>query len=446
MSIFSKFFKKRTTVLVNGELTVIFKSGDTVIFHEATMDDYNVIQDMNDDEVIVFYYTKLEEQRLKSLQEGKKKSVQDVIQIKEAEKQVKLEKKEDTVREIALVKEVRDNFPLLTKTGDFAEHSGAVYLIVDGKELPLSIPATLLKRFVYLAQKIEANNSDALDEYVALKNFWMWLSLNPVAENREKLYDFVTRNGLKINSHGLFFAYRMILATNKGNSMMSKELVTMISDFYLKIKKAKKGPNSFNLVKDSEGDYGYRHIDKGVDDVTVIGNVGTLYFSLADAQEQMFTDNYTRTFDIRIGREVSQDASKCDFDSNVSFSRGLHNGSVNYGLFNGFGDTPVLTLINPMKVCAVPAADVLRSTAYLPVAIITEKTSADVLRSGDTLSIADEYYIDSVKELKQLLKDHTPQELHEQNILADLSNDTITLIANSVENIEETLKERVITA
>lgn len=446
MSIFSKFFKKRTTVLVNGELTVIFKSGDTVIFHEATMDDYNVIQDMNDDEVIVFYYTKLEEQKLKSLQEGKKKSVQDVIQIKEAEKQVKLEKKEDTVREIALVKEVRDNFPLLTKTGDFAEHSGAVYLIVDGKELPLSIPATLLKRFVYLAQKIEANNSDALDEYVALKNFWMWLSLNPVAENREKLYDFVTRNGLKINSHGLFFAYRMILATNKGNSMMSKELVTMISDFYLKIKKAKKGPNSFNLVKDSEGDYGYRHIDKGVDDVTVIGNVGTLYFSLADAQEQMFTDNYTRTFDIRIGREVSQDASKCDFDSNVSFSRGLHNGSVNYGLFNGFGDTPVLTLINPMKVCAVPAADVLRSTAYLPVAIITEKTSADVLRSGDTLSIADEYYIDSVKELKQLLKDHTPQELHEQNILADLSNDTITLIANSVENIEETLKERVITA
>lgn len=450
MGLFDKWFKKRTSILVNGNLTVTFIDGSQVIFHEATKKMYDLVSDksFSDDDIVKYYYEILEENRIKNLtniMSIAKKTVNDIIQVKEAEKQVKVEKAEEVKKEVALVKEVEGKFPLLTGTGDFSEKDGSLYMQVDGKQIPLSLPNALLKRFVDLAQKIEGNNEDALEEYMALKNFWMWLSLNPKADNRERLYDFITRNDLKINKYGLFFAYRTIVATDKGASSMDKAMITAISDFYLKIKKAKKGPGSFNLYMNDTNEYSYAHKDKA-NDGTLIGNIADLYAGLADAQEQMFTDNYTHTFDIRIGREVSQDPNKCNFNSSVTFSRGLHNGSVNYGLYNGFGDTPILTLINPMKVCAVPTEDVLRSTAYLPVSIITEKTATDVLKDSHTLDIADEYYTDSVKELKRLIKEHTPKELKVHQIMGDLSQDALNLIANSVENIEETLQKRVIKA
>lgn len=448
MGLFSKWFRKTRTILVNGDLTVTLKNGSSIIFHNATRSMYDKVTDMTDEgDIITYYYTILdaqaEEARLARERNETSRTIHEVIVAKESQKQEKAKEREEIQQEINLVKEVKESFPTLTATGDFQEEGGAVYMLSDDKRIPLSIPNSILSKFVSLIKKVEQNQEDSFEEYTALKNFWMWLSLNPVATNRERLYDFITRNGLKINRHGLFFAYRMILSRNGSNSG-TKEEVQAISDAYLKIKKAKKGPRNFELIYD-EGVYSYQKANTLHDNQTLIGNIADLYEDLSSRQEGMFTDNYTQSFDIRIGREVSQDPSRCDFDSSVTFSRGLHNGSVNYGLYNGFGDTPVLTLINPRNVCAVPSQDVLRSTAYLPVSIIKDtKEAKEVLREGSTLNIADEYYTDSVKQLKELVRNNTPLELKTHEIIGDLSEEALNLIANSVENIEETLSKRTV--
>lgn len=87
-------------------------------------------------------------------------------------------------------------------------------------------------------------------------------------------------------------------------------------------------------------------------------------------EEGVYTDRYSHTFRIKIGEIVTLDINKCDSNSNVECSRGLHVAGRTWLERNYFGDMGVVCLVNPADVVAVPKVSdygKLRTCAYLPI-------------------------------------------------------------------------------
>lgn len=84
----------------------------------------------------------------------------------------------------------------------------------------------------------------------------------------------------------------------------------------------------------------------------------------------VYTDEYSHSFKIKIGEMVTMDRKKCDSDSSVTCSKGLHLGGREWLERNYFGDTGIVCLCNPASVTAVPKDSYygkLRTCAYLPI-------------------------------------------------------------------------------
>ena len=99
-------------------------------------------------------------------------------------------------------------------------------------------------------------------------------------------------------------------------------------------------------------------------------------------EEGIYTDHHSHTFKIKIGEMVTMSREKCDCDSSVSCSRGLHASSVGWLKQNYYGNTGLACLINPADVVAVPHIDnygKLRTCAYLPIEVIKYDENEDVI-------------------------------------------------------------------
>ena len=99
-------------------------------------------------------------------------------------------------------------------------------------------------------------------------------------------------------------------------------------------------------------------------------------------EEGVYTDYHSHTFKIKIGEMVTMPREKCNCDSNVSCSKGLHIGGKGWLKRNYFGNTGVACLINPADVVAVPHIDdygKLRTCAYLPIEVIKYDENDDVI-------------------------------------------------------------------
>ena len=100
------------------------------------------------------------------------------------------------------------------------------------------------------------------------------------------------------------------------------------------------------------------------------------------SEEGVYTDHHSHTFKIRIGEMVTMPREKCDCDSNVSCSRGLHIGGKGWLKRNYYGNIGLACLINPADVVAVPKIDnygKLRTCAYLPIEVIKYNEHDDVI-------------------------------------------------------------------
>ena len=99
-------------------------------------------------------------------------------------------------------------------------------------------------------------------------------------------------------------------------------------------------------------------------------------------EEGVYTDHHSHTFKIKIGEMVTMPREKCDCDSSVSCSRGLHCSSVGWLKRNYFGNTGLACLVDPSQVVAVPKVDdygKLRTCAYLPIKVIKYNENDDVI-------------------------------------------------------------------
>lgn len=456
---FGLFKKKRKNILSNNTLTVTLISGSQLVFNNATRSQFDFCDNTeNDDESIVEYYYSLQCQKEEINRTKQTSSISQIIYKKEEKKAEEQKNEVKAKAEIVEANTIKQSYPLLVESGDFTERDGALYM----NKIPLSVPKLLVNKFLQLIIRVNNNDAAALDEYCALKNFWMWTSLCPSAESRESMFKYMANNSLKINKYGFFFAYRKVVSVGpdmsvsykqapKVSTTPDKELSEFISNTHMKIKGWKKNPKNFVVWRVND-EYKYYSVDKDDIEGTCIGNLNILYLGLSEQvvealndtiAVQTYTDQNSHSMDIRIGKETSINPANCDWNVNNECSRGLHiSGSKDYGC----GDTPILVLVNPMKVVACPYNDghKMRVWAYLPVAVVKENERGTIADNLDTLELGTEYYENGIKELNDKLKNNTPQELIQHKYLSNLSPEALKIIAKETENIAITIKNRVI--
>lgn len=242
-----------------------------------------------------------------------------------------------------LLKEVeKAKFDAFKDFPDLEIKNGSVYL----KGLDFVLPDTFLNVI-----KEERN----VQPYI---NFMYHVAANPNGNIRNSIFDWIHSKGFKITENGYIYAVRWVVKVDE-----ISELTKFVHAEYVKKKLQKKSPKNYSVWE-----HGYKEDCIGTqynivenwkiatekfqnENYVVVGNLFDLYNT---KQELKFTDNHTKTFDIRLGNVVSMDRKDCNENDAECHSSGLHCLSINYALSHSFGDQLVGILISPTDVCSNP--------------------------------------------------------------------------------------------
>jgi len=457
--------------LVNDTLTVVMANGDIFSKPGATEQDYFTVS---------LAQTKSDILKVVMTPEVANQRIADDAELK---------------RKQALLKGIK----LLEDFEDFIVEDNVVYLAGTSR----SLPQLLVEKFIEIVHRVgeqmadertfeETLNQD--EEYLAHKRFFMWCCLNPRAEVANELYRFLTDNSFKITKQGFFVALRNVVTLHG-----SPELVHFVSNTYNKVKAVwKKSPDKYTVfLKDGEyilvhedeltktetrtsttcpdclGDGGWDVIDDtedndwfdcpecdGTGEVeeytydevwTVnhgekIGGLTELYLDLPNRAENRFTDDWTKTFDIRIGRTVSMPMSECNWSTQDCAAAGLHF-TADQIHYVGCGDQSVLVLINPMKVVGI-GQHKGRCYEYLPIMTVAREEATSILHdlSFDTLELDESYAVRELEGLADKVQEGFIYEAakHQFN-LPQISSTEIKSIVNSLESMKFEISKRIVT-
>ena len=453
--------------LSNDTLTVVLTDGSVLSKPGATEDDYHAV--------------------------GNARSVHEVHAIL-ASREV-LEDVQKVRAEEARIKALQQGIELLGCLNDFRVEGTSVYLTGTSR----SMPQILVEEFIRVVDRVADEPSQEVfsdqlnqdDEYVALKNFFMWCCLNPRAEVAHELYRFLSENSFRITRQGFVVALRNVVTLHG-----SPELVHFVSNTYNKVKAVwKKNPNEYTVFLEN-GEYKLVHDDKlfetktftsticpdcdgegvvydydeddyihcencnGTGEVeeyeyteTVyvehgekIGNLVELYLDLPNREENRFTDDWTKTFDIRIGQVTSMPMEECNWSTQDCAAAGLHF-TADQIHYVGCGDQSVIVLINPMKVVGI-GQHKGRCYEYLPIMTVPREEATRILHDGmfDTIQLDEEYAIRELESLAEKAKEGFAAESkkYEFNMPA-ISATEITNIVNSLSEMKASISKRVST-
>jgi len=457
-----------TMKLVNDTLTVVLADGNIISKPGATEYDYFAVQAARD-----IY------------------EIHAIVSSQEVKQSV-----EDMKAEAARIKALQKGIQFLGDLPDFEVKGQSVYLAGTSR----SMPQLLVEKFIEIVDRVgqqfaddrtfeETLNED--DDYMAHKNFFMWCCLNPRAEVANELYRFLTDNSFKITKQGFFVALRNVVTVHG-----SPELVHFVSNAYNKVKAVwKKNPDHYTVFL-QDGEYKLIHDDKLEETKTFtdtrcpecdgdgqfyddyeeeyencntcdgsgevdeyeytetvyvehgqkIGGLTELYLDLPNREENRFTDNWTKTFDIRVGQVVSMPKEDCNWSTQDCATAGLH--------FAGYtapyvlcGDTTVMTLHNPMKVVGIGAVKG-RCWEYLPFMLTTVAEADQIMndRSFDFLQLDEQYAIRELESLAEKAKEGFAVESkkYEFNMPA-ISASEINMIVANLSEMKTKIKDRVVT-
>jgi hypothetical protein len=401
--------------------------------------------------------------------------------------------------EAAKMKALQKGIESLANFDDFTVEGTTVYLTGTSR----SMPQILVEEFIRVVDRVghqleyhktfqDALNND--DEYVALKNFFMWCCLNPRAEVAHELYRFLAENSFRITRQGFVVALRNVVTLHG-----SPELVHFISNAYNKVKAVwKKNPAEYTVFLEN-GEYKLVHDDKlfkeethttttcpdclgdggwydeeweddnnwidcencdgsgeveeytytetwAVDHGEKIGNLVELYLDLPNRAENRFTDDWTKTFDIRIGQVTSMPMEQCNWSTQDCAAAGLHF-TADQIHYVGCGDQSVIVLINPMKVVGI-GQHKGRCYEYLPIMTVPREEATRILHDGmfDTIQLDEEYAIRELESLAERAKDGfaTESKKYQFNMPA-ISAVEINNIVNSLSEMKAKISKRVST-
>lgn len=256
------------------------------------------------------------------------------------------------------------------------------YMTLKGNSIYIKSISNLTVPQNFAEKLIEAEETNNADRITAYLNFWTLLSLNPNSAVRDNLFWFLDKWGMSICKSGLFVAYRNVELKEQG-TQYDQKLTAYVSDKYYQIKNAKKDPKDYVIVLSGE-DYTTVLESKCTDDMLNIGNLSTLYENIVFADDKVgtvYTDNYTRKMEIRLGHVVSMNRKLVDENSEHQCSHGLHVGGRGWLKNNYCGNVGLKVLVNPADACAAPHADnygKMRTCAYYPIQVIKFDSKGDV--------------------------------------------------------------------
>jgi hypothetical protein len=458
--------------LVNDTLIVVLTNGKVLIKPEATEEDYyRVLGSKTVDDVInVISSIKVTDERMADEAEYKR------------------------------MQALKKGIKLLADLEDFTVEGNSVFLTGTSR----SLPQLLVEKFIEVVDRVGEDldypwevqvklNQD--EEYLSLKRFFMWCCLNPRAEVANELYRFLTENSFRITKQGFFVALRNVVTLHG-----SPELVHFISNAYNKVKAVwKKNPDYYTVFLQPSGEYIIIHdanlfttetytsttckecygdggwyeayteddenwedcdvcdgtgeveeyeytVDVPVDHGQRIGGLTELYLDLPNRAENRFTDDWTKTFDIRIGQLTSMPKEQCNWSTQDCAAAGLHF-TADQIHYVGCGDQSVLVLINPMKVVGI-GQHKGRCYEYLPIMTVAREEATSILHdlSFNTLELDESYAVKELESLTEKVQEGFTVEAskHEFN-LPTLSSKELRAIVASLDEIKNEISKRIVT-
>jgi len=455
--------------LVNDALTIVLSDGSIISKVNATEDDYHAAESAN---TIGELYTIVSDPNV----------VSEIAERERSEKRLKA---------------LRKGLIILEESGEFVLDGDSVYF----KGISRSLPQLLVEELLDEIQRADALGIplNDYDGYQSLKRFFMWCALNPRAEVAHELYRFLKENSFRITKQGFFVALRNVVTLHG-----SPELVHFISNTYNKVKAVwKKSPDDYSVFLEN-GEYKLVHDDKlyreetytttvcpdcggeggyyddgdyyededewnegdwvecetcggtgevepyevtntvQVDHGELIGKLTDLYLDLPNRHENRFTDDWTKTFDIRIGKVVNMPQEDCNWSTQDCAAAGLHftSDQIHYV---GCGDQSVLVLINPMKVVGI-GSHKGRCYEYLPIMTVPREEATEILHDNqfDTLQLDEVYAIRELDDLQTKVKEGFAKESNKYEFsLPNISSIDVRNIVGSLEEMKAEITARV---
>ena len=359
--------------MVNDVLTIVLQDGQIISKPNATQDDFKAAQNATS-EADLFSLVMSQE-------------VKDEKMKREAE--------------VSRIKSIQKGMEFLNQFKDFTISGNSIYLTGRSRSLPQILVEEFLAIIgaydqLHLSIEEVEKSLPYNESYLGLKRFFMWCCLNPRAEVAHELYRFLKDNSFRITKQGFFVALRNVVSLCDDTA-----LVDFVSNSYNKIKAIwKKDPSQSNVWKDSNGYLFLQTLEyTGGEDMFFVGNLTALYLELPEMKSNRYTDDWTKTFDIRVGRPVNMPLSDCNWSTQDCAAAGLHF-TADQIHYVGCGDTSMLILINPMKVVGI-GAHKGRCYEYLPIMTVPREEATTILHdlNFDTLELDDQY---AVRELESL--------------------------------------------
>jgi hypothetical protein len=377
---------------------------------------------------------------------------------------------------------IRDNWEVLRDHEDFEIKNNEAY--VKGISLPL--PAVIAASFIEILEKIEAIDfgagnvetqglSSLEEQYQALRMFWLKLAVNPLENSRNQLLTFVKKNDVRITATGNLVLYRKIVKLGEENS----DLVEFVSQQYTKIKKWKKSPKNYIVVEetetikeevpntgqwednpeynqddadeadDNDEDYDVpesiwvdggtttkvrtkqvlklRHVDDVINGEDR-GNLEKLYLDLPNMSGNTYTSYHNKgRYVIKVGEVYKEDASMLNTDAGLCAAGGLHAAAVDYD-YSGFGDTPVVVLVNPSKALTVPTHETgkLRTTEMFIVCVNDKPLGQHF---DDVMLYDEQYNQHTIEELENAIATKDFSSLNIEDKKTKVNEDDLSVIA-----------------
>ncbi len=300
---------------------------------------------------------------------------------------------------------------------DFEKKDGNIFMKGVGMALPSIVAAT----FIEILEKMEAEQEKDIlsyqpekleelqDNYHALKMFWLKLALNPLPQSREDLLLFVKKNDVRITKNGNLVLYRRIVSY-KGKT--DNTLTTFVSQNYADRKRQKKAhthPRNYSVYKlVADGSLvlwdGNGKKPKG----DRVGNLEQLYKDLPNQKGNTYTSWHSKgKLEIKIGGVYNIPDEEINLNNGLCAAGGLHAAAVDYD-YGGFGDTPVVVLVNPSKAITVPTNEwkKLRNTEMF-IAAINDKPHGQHFDDGALSAFDEEYHDHTLGELEKAVQSKT---------------------------------------
>jgi len=322
----------------------------------------------------------------------------------------------------------------------------------------VEIPSLIVARFVELIEKISYYKEQFFDdhaafetedtlqltsleqEYQSLKAFTLKLLLNPLQESREDCLTYVRNFNIKLTTTGNMIMYRRIVAKNDDN----KDLVEFVSKQYLKIKSWKKSPKNYWVNIQRETENTLMLVEDKIHELNLdgcLGNLAELYNNLSELQENRYTDDYTNSYDIRIGSTYKIREEDININRSGSCGGALHVADGKKFNYSGFGNTPVVCLISPQHVYKLDSGCSGKiGVKQMFIAAVTtqdEEGNYEDIDNQDLVNFDELYHNESIEELTEALKTKSLEVTSVSTAISEVS-------LKDVQNIKDLLSKRVV--